>query len=63
MLADAIFFICFTHLINHPIYRQVEYRELKNKVIYPEEVKNILNKNITLVLQILLENTKGVILC
>ena len=33
------------YAFNHPIYHEVEYRELKNKVIQPEEVKNILNEN------------------
>ena len=27
------------YAFNHPIYGEVEYRELKNKVIYPEEIK------------------------
>ena len=35
------------YAFNHPIYREAEYRELKNKVIYPEEIKNILNETIT----------------
>ena len=24
---------------NHPLYQEIEYRDLKNKAIYPEEVK------------------------
>ena len=35
------------YAFNHSIYCKVEYRELKNKVIYPEEIKNVLNENIT----------------
>ena len=35
------------YAFNDPIYREVEYSELNNKVIYPEEMKNILNENIT----------------
>ena len=40
------FFYLF-YAFNHPIYHKVEYRGLKNKVIYPEEIKNIFNENIT----------------
>ena len=38
--------ICL-HILSHFIYREVEYREIKNKKVYLEEVKNILNENIT----------------
>ena len=31
-----------------PIYREVEYRELRNKILHPDSVKNLLDKNITL---------------
>ena len=40
-------FFDLVYAFNHPIYREVEYRELRNKVIYPEEIKNVLNENIT----------------
>ena len=32
---------------NHPIYREVEYTELKNSVLYPQEVATLRNRNIT----------------
>ena len=31
-------FFDLSYAFNYPIYREVEYRELKSKVIYPEEV-------------------------
>ena len=37
------------YAFNHAMYCQVKYRELKNKVIYPEEVKTILTENITFI--------------
>ena len=40
------FFYLF-YAFNHPIYCEVEFRELKNKVIYPEGSKNTLNENVT----------------
>ena len=30
---------------NHPIYQEIEYRDLKNGVSYPQEVKNVANAN------------------
>ena len=34
---------------NHPIYREVEYSELRNKVLYPESVKLLRKSNTTFV--------------
>ena len=31
----------------HPIYREVEYHELRKKILYPDCVKNLLENNIT----------------
>ena len=45
--ADRYNYFDLFYAFNHPIYREDEYRELKNKVLYPEQVKNILNENIT----------------
>ena len=28
---------------NHPIYREVEYSDLRNKILYPEVVKELQN--------------------
>ena len=33
------------YAFNHPIYREVEYRDLKNCVLYPEEVRAVCDKN------------------
>ena len=35
------------YAFKHPIYREVEYRDLCNKVIHPNEVYNLLSENIT----------------
>ena len=32
---------------NHPLYQEIEYRDLKNKAIYPEEVKQQRLKNLS----------------
>lgn len=32
---------------NHPIYREIEYRDLRNKVLYPNQVKQQRKKNLT----------------
>ena len=32
---------------NHPIYREVEYSDLRNKVLYPEVVKELRKRNIS----------------
>ena len=31
----------------HPVYREVEYRELQNKVLYPQSIKEMLDNNVT----------------
>ena len=31
----------------HPIYREVEYRELQNKVLNPQPIKEMLDNNVT----------------
>ena len=35
------------YAFKHPIYREVEYRDLRNKVIYPNVVYKLLSENIT----------------
>ena len=32
---------------NHPIYQEIEYRDLLQKVIMPKEVKELQDKNMT----------------
>ena len=36
------------HAFKHPIYREVEYRDLKNRVLYDKEVKELRDKNMVL---------------
>ena len=31
----------------HPIYREVEYRKLRNKLLYPQPIKEMLDNNVT----------------
>ena len=32
---------------NHPIYREMEYRDLKNRVLYPPEIKQLRDRNVS----------------
>ena len=36
------------YAFKHPIYREVEYRDLKNRVLYDKEVKELRDKNMVL---------------
>ena len=38
-------FIDWFYGFNHPIYRESEYRNLRNKALYPKEVKRQRSKN------------------
>ena len=40
-------FIDLFFLFKHPIYREVEYRELWNKVLYPPEIQVLLESNLS----------------
>ena len=33
---------------NHPVYQEIDYRGLLNKVCYPKEISDIRNNNLTL---------------
>ena len=46
MLAD-INFLTYFFGFKHPIYREVEYHELQNKVLYPQPIKEMLDNNVT----------------
>ena len=35
------------YAFNHPIYREVEYRDLKNRVLYPEQVRTLRDNNMS----------------
>ena len=35
------------HAFNHPIYQEIEYRDLKQKVFMPDEVRNQRRSNLT----------------
>ena len=39
---DALFYV-----FNHPIYREVEYRDVRNRCLYPEEVRAVRDKNMS----------------
>ena len=32
---------------NHPVYQDIDYRDLLNKACYPKEISDIRNKNLT----------------
>ena len=40
-------FLDFFYGFNHPIYQEIEYRDLRNKIIYPPEIRAQLEENIT----------------
>ena len=40
-------FIDWFYCFKHPIYREIEYRDLRNKALYPEEVKRQRSKNLS----------------
>ena len=40
-------FMPLFYAFNHPIYQYIEYRDLKNQVIYPKEVKKVLDDNMS----------------
>ena len=40
-------FIDLFFAFKHPIYREVEYRELRNKVLYPPEIQVLLESNLS----------------
>ena len=45
--AGRFSFMDIFYSFHHPIYREIEYRDLRNKAIYPEEISAQLNKNLT----------------
>ena len=49
VVADAgrYSFLDLFYGFNHPIYREIEYRDLRNKAIYPENVSNQRKQNLT----------------
>ena len=40
-------FLDFFYGFNHPIYQEIEYRDLRVKAIYPEEIRRQLDENVT----------------
>ena len=44
---DISFWFDLFYAFKYPIYRKVGYRDLCNKVIYPNEVYKLLSENIT----------------
>ena len=47
--AGRLRFLDMFYAFNHPIYREVEYSDLRNKVIYPPKVKELCDNNISFV--------------
>ena len=45
--AGRYYFLSFFYGFNHPYYQEIEYRDLENKPIYPQEVKEQRNKKLT----------------
>ena len=42
-------FLDFFYAFNHPIYQEIEYRDLRNKIRYPELIRTQLDKNLVTV--------------
>ena len=40
-------FLNFFYGFNHPLYQEIEYRDLKNKTVYPEEIRLQRQNNLT----------------
>ena len=40
-------FLDFFYGFKHPFYQEIEYRDLRNKAIYPDKIRCQLNKNVT----------------
>ena len=45
--AGRLRFLDMFYAFNHPIYREVEYSDLRNKAIYPPKVKELCDNNIS----------------
>ena len=45
--AGRFAFLDLFYGFNHPLYQEIEYRDLKNKAIYPDEVKRQRLKNLS----------------
>ena len=43
--AGRLKFMPLFYGFNHPIYQEIEYRDLQNRVCYPEEVRKLLDRN------------------
>ena len=44
---------------NHPIYQEIEYRDLRNQVLYPKEVKHLLDNSMSFTESQLDQNHQG----
>ena len=44
---------------NHPIYKEIEYRDLKKQVLYPPEIKRFLDENMSFSLNLDLNHQGG----
>ena len=40
-------FMPLFYAFNHPIYQEIEYRDLRNQISYPDEIKKLLSANIS----------------
>ena len=47
------------YAFKHPIYREVEYRDLKNRVLYDKEVKELRDKNMSFSTTTLMGKSQG----
>ena len=48
MIATARYkFMPLLFAFNHPIYQEIEYRDLKKQVLYPPEIKRFLDENMS----------------
>ena len=47
------------YAFNHPIYQEIEYRDLKQKVVMPDEVRNQRRSNLTYTVSDKPEKTSG----
>ena len=45
--ASCLKFDDLFYVFNHPIYREIEYRDLRNRVMYPKEVRRIRDSNMS----------------
>ena len=57
--ASRMKFMDLFFAFNHPIYREVEYRDLKNRVSYPPDIRSLRDRNMSYSTSTLIGKSKG----